>query len=112
MAWHIKQASGHPIGAIISYPKHAETEFDYDVNHFFNYDKNNPEMGFDIKGYRPVEDILADYDTGTSDYHALTDAQFKKEIKTKTPWGTPAWLPMHHKAAKHFAKLVLGTKQG
>ena len=99
LAYHIWLQTGgtHTIGAVrADFTNHKNY-----VTHLFNYDPKNTKMGYDVKGYRPVREIVKDFgDTHTP----MTHAEFEQEM------GTEGWLPVHHSASRRLAKMVLKLK--
>lgn len=93
LALAIHKQEGHPLGVVHSYGE---------PNHFFNYDKNNPKMGFDVDGHRPVKDIVEDY--GTS-HHKISPSYIEKHQKNGR------LLNPNHEAAHVVASTLIGPKQ-
>jgi hypothetical protein len=108
LALAIHKDSGHPIGAVYSNNRNYPT-------HFFNYDKDNPKMGFDATGYRPVKDIVgvgSNYDWETKG-HVITPNRHEKvtpEFVVKET-SKEGWLPGHHEAAQAIAPTILKSRR-
>jgi len=108
LALAIHKDSGHPIGAVYSNNRTVPT-------HFFNYDKDNPKMGFDATGYRPVKDIVgvsANYDPEIKD-HVITPNRHEKVTPEYVAKETSkeGWLPGHHEAAQAIAPTILKSRR-
>lgn len=90
LALAVNKQEGHPIGVV-----HLWGE----PNHFFNYDKHNSKMGFDVDGHRPVRDIVKDY--GES-HHKVNPSYIEKRQKTGE------LLNPNHEAAHLIAPHITG----
>ena len=107
LALAIHKDSGHPIGA-------AYYDGRDSPSHFFNYDKDNPKMGFDANGYSPVKDIVGKSGTW-NDKTKSTDWKPNKH-KVVTPdyvvkeTSKEGWLPGHHEAARAIAPTILNSR--
>ena len=96
LAQSIFKKYGHPVGYVFGLGKGSSSE-----KHYFNYDKTDKTQGFDIKGRRPVENIVKDlYGYGHLDFHNAPK-KFEARIAKKT------LLPMNQEAADHFAEKII-----
>ena len=90
LALAIHHQTGHPIGVVNLWGE---------PNHFFNYDKDNHKMGFDVDGHRPVAKIVKDF--GESHQQVTPRYVMKKTSEHN-------WLDANHEAAHAVAPTVLG----
>ena len=104
LALAINEQSGHPIGAV--YNPGSDR-----ARHFFNYDKEDPKMGFDAHGYRPVTEIvgkMGKWNAEKKDYDIISNVHKKvtPEYVVKTTQGQEGWLDAHHDAARAIAPKI------
>ena len=108
LALSIHEQGGHPIGAVYYHGSDIP-------RHFFNYDKDNPKMGFDAKGHRPVKDIAGKSGTWNSATESIDlKPNVHKEVSPafvrETTENKEGWLAAHHDAARAVAPTILNSR--
>jgi hypothetical protein len=68
-------------------------------NHYFAYDKEDPSYGWDIKGKRPVQDIVDEHQGRTA--KIVSPATIKKHTNNSL------WLPVNSAASEQAAKWLM-----
>lgn len=71
-------------------------------SHYFAYDKEDPSYGWDIKGKRPVQDIVDENQGRTS--KIVSPATIKKQTSNSL------WQPVNAAASENAAKYLLGNQ--